>query len=93
MAIEIAQSPMSVLADQIFLEPVHLGLELLRPRRLEVIVPIRLGPRDLQVVSDGVELDVVCNPNSLSGVAKVLALDGVHFCFKMERRVETLAIS
>ena len=70
---------MGVLADQELLEPVHLSLELLGPGGLEVIVPIRLGPRDLEVVSDGIELDVVGNPDSLTGVVKVLVLNGVHF--------------
>ena len=70
---------MGVLADQELLEPVHLGLELLGPGGLEVVVPVGLCPRDLQVVSDGIELDVVGNPDSLTGVSKVLVLNGVHF--------------
>ena len=85
MVLQVAQSPVRVLAAQELLEPVHLGLEIPRLDRLEVVVPVRLGPRNLQIVSEGVELDVVGNPDSLTGVTKVLALDGVHFELKLRR--------
>lgn len=90
MAIQVAQSPVRVLAAKELLEPVHLDLELLGPYGLEVVVPVRLGPRNLQIVSEGVELDVVGNPDSLAGVAKVLALDGVHFWSEIRGALDPL---
>jgi len=82
-SLEVTKFPRRILSNQKLPEPFHLSFELLGPRGLEVVVPVRLGPRNLHIVSEGVELDVVGNLDSLAGVAKVLALRGVHFQYEI----------
>jgi len=83
VALQVAQGSVRVLGVQEGAQPCHALAQVLGPGRLEVVVPVGLGPVGLVTVNDGIELGVVCNTDRLAGVADVLALDGVHGVFRL----------